>query len=115
VGGGLGRAGREEDSLARLHWAAASKGFLQAGRPTLNPLLHLPSTLPPPNPRISRVFIWCLASWDVLGVYPEATTPAGSYHDPAISRLIRDHNAKMRAAGAGAGGVRPAAAGRRRY
>ncbi len=68
------------------------------------------------------MFIWCLASWDVLGVYPESTTAQGSYYDAVVSQAIRQHNARARGVvpdggGSGQGGRptdegRPPAAGR---
>jgi hypothetical protein len=62
------------------------------------PLRRTPSPAPAPAPRsVSKVFVWCLASWDALGVYPESTTAQGSYHNAAISALIRRHNAAARA------------------
>ncbi|GBF88099.1 hypothetical protein Rsub_00811 [Raphidocelis subcapitata] len=60
--------------------------------------------------RISAVFIWCLASWDVLAVYPESTTAEGSYHDAAIAAAVRAHNSAVR--GFSSGGGAPPAAGR---
>lgn len=79
------------------------------------------------------MFIWCLASWDVLGVYPESTDAEGSYHDPVIGSIIQAHNKAMRQGNGGgssgsSGGsgqqaaasmppseqdIKPAAAGRR--
>ena len=46
---------------------------------------------------MSAVFIWCLASWDVLAVYPESSTAEGSYKDGAIVEMVQRHNAAMRA------------------
>lgn len=56
------------------------------------------------------MFIWCLASWDVLGVYPESSTAEGSYYDAQIAAAIRAHNERVR--GASSGGGAPPAAGR---
>ncbi|KXZ41591.1 hypothetical protein GPECTOR_376g168 [Gonium pectorale] len=33
-----------------------------------------------------------MGSWDVLGIYPESTTPAGSYRDPAVVAAVKRHN-----------------------
>eukprot|EP00775_Hariotina_reticulata_P013864 gene13864-13986_t len=42
---------------------------------------------------ISSVFIWSMASWDVLGIYPESTIPnQGSYRDPQIAEAIAAYN-----------------------
>ena len=48
---------------------------------------------------VHAVFIWNLASWDVQGVYPESTTPEGSYKDAKVAGLIRRHNQGVRAQG----------------
>ena len=45
--------------------------------------------------KVSAVYVWCLASWDVLGVYPESTTREGSYKEPAIVEMVQQHNAEM--------------------
>ena len=41
------------------------------------------------------MFIWCLASWDVLAVYPESSNAEGSYEDGAVAEMVRRHNAAM--------------------
>jgi hypothetical protein len=35
-------------------------------------------------------------SWDVLGMYPESTSPEGSYRDDYIFNRIRQHNLAVR-------------------
>jgi len=54
--------------------------------------------------RVAKVYVWSLASWDVLGVYPESTTAEGSYYDATIGQGIRKHNAAMRGVVSGGGG-----------
>lgn len=48
--------------------------------------------------RVSGVFIWSMASWDVLGIYPESTTDQGSYMDPEILAAVQTYNSAVRAA-----------------
>lgn len=57
------------------------------------------------------MFIWSLASWDVLGVYPESTTAEGSYYDAAVGALVRRHNAAVRGIGGGGAAAEYAQAG----
>jgi hypothetical protein len=42
--------------------------------------------------RVSAVFIWSMASWDVLGIYPESSNAQGTYQDNVIVQQIRVHN-----------------------
>jgi len=39
-----------------------------------------------------------MASWDVLGIYPESTTNQGSYMDPEILAAVQAYNSAVRAA-----------------
>lgn len=49
--------------------------------------------------KITSVFIWSMASWDVLGIYPESTTPSqGSYRDPQMAEAIAAYNKGVSAA-----------------
>ncbi|KAI8472420.1 MAG: hypothetical protein J3K34DRAFT_210613 [Monoraphidium minutum] len=48
--------------------------------------------------RLSRLFIWSHASFDILGVYPESKGPEGTYYDEFVGGLIYAHNAKFRPA-----------------
>jgi hypothetical protein len=41
---------------------------------------------------VSEVFVWSMASWDVLGVYRESTSSAGSYRDDALVASFMKHN-----------------------
>lgn len=47
--------------------------------------------------RVSGVFLWNLASWDVIGLYPtcydNGTCVPGAYRDPWVVELVREHNA----------------------
>ncbi|WIA33971.1 hypothetical protein OEZ86_007066 [Tetradesmus obliquus] len=52
--------------------------------------------------KVASVFIWSMASWDVLGVYPESITSSGSYRDPAIAGAIASYNRQVVAAQGGA-------------
>ena len=54
--------------------------------------------------RVSTVFIWSMASWDVLGIYPESSNALGSYQDDVIVKLVREHNTAV-LAGRKAGGA----------
>lgn len=45
---------------------------------------------------VSSVFIWSMASWDVLGVYPESTTSEGSYRDPDVLAALAAYNTAVR-------------------
>ena len=49
---------------------------------------------------VSGIFLWNDASWDIQAVYPESTTPQGSYRDPALVPLFNQHN--LLAMGSGA-------------
>eukprot|EP00879_Flechtneria_rotunda_P011737 GHRR01012258.1.p1 GENE.GHRR01012258.1~~GHRR01012258.1.p1 ORF type:complete len:433 (+),score=130.19 GHRR01012258.1:664-1962(+) len=52
--------------------------------------------------KISSVFIWSMASWDVLGIYPESTSASGSFRDDKIADGIKKYNlAVLRAQGSG--------------
>ena len=44
------------------------------------------------------MFIWSMASWDVLGVYPEASTSQGSYRDQDVLAAVAAYNTAVRAA-----------------
>jgi hypothetical protein len=44
---------------------------------------------------VSEVFIWSMASWDVLSIYRESSNAAGSYRDPNIVALLAQHNAAV--------------------
>lgn len=44
------------------------------------------------------MFIWSMASWDVLGVYPESTNGEGSYRDVEIVNAMAAYNKAVRAA-----------------
>lgn len=33
-------------------------------------------------------------SWDVLGIYPESTTPSGSFRDPQLVQAVTAHNTR---------------------
>ncbi|KAG2424504.1 hypothetical protein HYH02_015174 [Chlamydomonas schloesseri] len=50
-----------------------------------------------PTYKISHCFLWGMGSWDVLGIYPESTTPTGSYRDPALVKAVNAHNARAAA------------------
>jgi hypothetical protein len=52
---------------------------------------------------VSSVFIWSMASWDVLGVYPESTTQEGSYRDPDVVAALSGYNKAVRDARDAAG------------
>lgn len=47
------------------------------------------------------MFVWSMASWDVLGVYPESTNSQGSYRDDDIVAAVQAYNTAVRAARAG--------------
>ena len=49
---------------------------------------------------VSGIFLWNDASWDIQAVYPESTTPQGSYRDPTLVPLFNQHN--LLAMGSGA-------------
>lgn len=42
--------------------------------------------------KISGLFVWSKASWDVLGIYPESTTPEGTYRDMTVLDTVQQHN-----------------------
>lgn len=46
------------------------------------------------------MFIWSMASWDVLAVYPESTTEEGSYRDTAVAAAVTAYNSAVRTAAA---------------
>ncbi|EFJ48011.1 hypothetical protein VOLCADRAFT_91598 [Volvox carteri f. nagariensis] len=43
---------------------------------------------------VSHCFLWGMGSWDVLGIYPESTTPQGSYRDATVVQAVQTHNAR---------------------
>ncbi|GIL64350.1 hypothetical protein Vafri_18320, partial [Volvox africanus] len=43
---------------------------------------------------VSHCFLWGMGSWDVLGIYPESTTPQGTYRDPTVVKAVQAHNAR---------------------
>jgi len=43
-----------------------------------------------------RAHMQSMNSWDVLGMYPESTSPEGSYRDDYIFNRIRQHNLAVR-------------------
>lgn len=45
-----------------------------------------------PTYPISALYMWNLASWDVLGIYPESTTADGSYVDQVVASMVTQHN-----------------------
>ncbi|KXZ42868.1 hypothetical protein GPECTOR_113g280 [Gonium pectorale] len=45
---------------------------------------------------ISHCFAWNMASWDVLGIYPESTNSYGSYRDPTVADMVVQHNRRVR-------------------
>eukprot|EP00884_Botryococcus_braunii_P003248 jgi/Botrbrau1/12924/Bobra.92_1s0004.1 len=49
---------------------------------------------------VDGIFLWNDASWDIQGIYPETTTPAGSYRDPFLVDLISRFNSEVLAGGA---------------
>lgn len=54
--------------------------------------------------KVASVFIWSMASWDVLGIYPESTTAQGSYRDPVNADAIKKYNRGVVTAQGGKGG-----------
>lgn len=48
--------------------------------------------------RVKGVFVWSMASWDVLGVYPESTNSRGSYRDDDVVAAVQAYNTAVRAA-----------------
>ncbi|KAG1675444.1 hypothetical protein FOA52_001743 [Chlamydomonas sp. UWO 241] len=49
-----------------------------------------------PTYDITACYAWSLASWDVLGIYPESTTSEGSYRDEVIASQVTEHNRRAR-------------------
>lgn len=47
---------------------------------------------------VQQVFVWCMASWDVYGIYPESSSNAGTYRDLDVVRKIAGHNTAIIAA-----------------
>ncbi|PNW74409.1 hypothetical protein CHLRE_13g607400v5 [Chlamydomonas reinhardtii] len=47
-----------------------------------------------PTYKISHCFLWGMGSWDVLGIYPESTTPSGSFRDPQLVQAVTAHNTR---------------------
>lgn len=47
---------------------------------------------------IKEVFVWCMASWDVLGIYPDSSSDAGSFRDLSVVRKIAGYNTAVIAA-----------------
>ncbi|PNH07449.1 hypothetical protein TSOC_006094 [Tetrabaena socialis] len=45
-----------------------------------------------PTYKISHCFLWGMGSWDVLGIYRESTTKAGSFRDPKVAEAVKRHN-----------------------
>jgi hypothetical protein len=47
---------------------------------------------------VSDVFVWSVSSWDVFGIYPDSTSPGGSFRDLTIVQQIAHHNTAVMAA-----------------
>jgi hypothetical protein len=47
---------------------------------------------------IKEVFVWCMASWDVFGIYPDSSSPSGSYKDMSVLKSIAAHDTAVIAA-----------------
>ena len=62
-----------------------------------------------PTYPIDACFLWSLASWDVLAVYPDSSATPGlkeaqqgsSYLDAEVARAVRQHNAAVLGSGGG--------------
>jgi hypothetical protein len=44
------------------------------------------------------VYLWALASWDVQAIHYASRSGRGSYRDPVIAALIKEHNTYVHAA-----------------
>jgi hypothetical protein len=42
--------------------------------------------------RVDGVYLWALASWDVQAIHYASSSSEGSYRDPVIAQLIKEHN-----------------------
>ncbi len=94
-----------------LQWLAQVRAILARGRaspftqgPLTERILLQPLRVQGGGPTygVSAAFVWCKASWDVLGVYPESTTAEGSYADARVVQAVAAHNARATTAGGGA-------------
>jgi hypothetical protein len=47
---------------------------------------------------IQEVFVWGMASWDVFGIYPDSSSPSGSYKDMSVVKSIAAHDTAVIAA-----------------
>jgi hypothetical protein len=47
---------------------------------------------------VSDVFVWSLSSWDIFGIYPDSTSPAGSFRDLTIVKQVAHYNTAVMAA-----------------
>lgn len=47
---------------------------------------------------VKEVFVWCMASWDVFGIYPDSSSGSGSYRDLNIVKKIAAYNTAVLAA-----------------
>jgi pyruvate/2-oxoglutarate dehydrogenase complex dihydrolipoamide acyltransferase (E2) component len=45
-----------------------------------------------PAPQVSEVFVWGISTWDLFGIYPEASSSSGTYRDSGIMAAISKHN-----------------------
>eukprot|EP00887_Chlorella_sp_A99_P004275 scaffold15.g4275.t1 len=48
--------------------------------------------------QVGSAYLWNVASWDVIGMYPQAPGINGSYRDEVAVSIVRAHNARVRAA-----------------
>lgn len=51
-----------------------------------------------PNARtyqVGEVFVWGMSTWDVFGIYPETSSPYGTYRGNGIVGAVSKHNIEV--------------------
>jgi hypothetical protein len=48
-----------------------------------------------PQYRVDGLFLWGVASWDLLGIHWRSYSGHGSYYETGVVRIVKEHNAEV--------------------